>query len=159
MLSNTESLLLKKTPSVELLKVALNQLEASISWLERSYTQCVSIGIKEHYTPDEYDRFENLTSRYARVSDLIVNKVLRSIDAVELMEPGSNIDTANRAVARGLVDSVETLRGFKDLRNDIAHEYKTEDLAELFADVLEASRDLLILARTILNYGNSLLSG
>ena len=145
------------TPSVELLQDALSQLESSISWLERSYTQCVAIGIKENYKAEEYDRYENLTSRYARVADLIIHKVLRSIDAVELMEPGSIIDTANRAEARGLVDSVETLRGFKDLRNDIAHEYKTDDLAELFSDVLRVTPDLLALARSILNYGNDLV--
>ena len=148
-----------KTPSVELLQDALSQLESSISWLERSYTQCVSIGIKENYNAEEYDRYENLTSRYGRVADLIIHKVLRSIDAVELMEPGSIIDTANRAAARGLVDSVETLRGFKDLRNDIAHEYKTDDLAELFSDVLQVTPDLLALARSILNYGNDLVEG
>lgn len=146
-----------KTPSVELLNEALNQLESSISWLDRSYTQCVSIGIKDNYTAEEYDRFENLTSRYARVADLIIHKVLRSIDVVELMEPGSIIDTANRAVARGLVDSVGTLRSFKDLRNDIAHEYKTDDLAELFSDVLNTTPELLALARSILNYGNELV--
>lgn len=147
----------RKTPSVELLKEALNQLQASISWLERSYDQCVSVGIKENYTAEEYDRYENLTSRYARVADLIIHKVLRSIDAVELIEAGSIIDSANRAVARGLVDSVETLRNFKDLRNDIAHEYKTDDLAELFSDVLQATPELLTLARSILDYGNALL--
>ena len=146
----------KRTASFELLKGALDQLEASTSWLERSYTQCVSVGIKEKYAAEEYDRYENLTSRYARVADLIVHKVLRSIDAVELMEPGSIIDTATRAVARGLVDSVETLRGFKDLRNDIAHEYKTDDLAELFSDVLQATPELLALARRILDYGQGL---
>lgn len=147
----------RKTPSVELLRESLNQLEAGIGWLERSYNQCASIGLKDHYTPDEYDRYENLSSRYARVADLIVQKVLRSIDTVELVEPGSLLDTANRAVARGLVDSVETLRAFKDLRNDIAHEYKTDDLAELFSDVLQATPELLRLARSILQYGNSLL--
>jgi len=149
--------LARKTPSVEILEGALDQLQGSISWLERSYAQCVSIGIKENYTAEEYDRYENLTSRYARVADLIVHKVLRSIDVVELMEPGSVIDTANRAVARGLVDSVEALRGFKDLRNDIAHEYKTDELAELFSDVLQATPKLLALARSILDYGNELI--
>ena len=149
----------RRTPSVELLENALSQLEGSLSWLERSYAQCVSIGIKESYTAEEYDRYENLTSRYARVADLVLHKVLRSIDAVELMEPGSIIDTANRAVARGLVDSVETLRGFKDLRNDIAHEYKTDDLAELFSDVLHATPELSALARSVLNYGQALVQG
>ncbi|MCA1754394.1 MAG: hypothetical protein LC641_06800 [Spirochaeta sp.] len=150
---------MRKHASVDLLVQALNQLEASMGWLQRSYAQCMPIGIKAAYEAEEYDRYENLTSRYARVADLIVHKVLRSIDAVELQEPGTVIDTANRAVARGLVDSVETLRAYKDLRNDIAHEYQTDDLSELFADVLQTTPELLSLARAILNYGHSLIAG
>ncbi len=149
---------MRKAASVELLRNGLDQLEAGIGWLERSYAQCESIGIKARYTADEYDRYENLTSRYARVADLIVQKVLRSIDSVELIEPGTLIDTANRAVSRGFVDSVETLRGHKDLRNDIAHEYQTEDLAELFSDVLRMTPELLSLARVILSYGRKLIA-
>jgi uncharacterized protein YutE (UPF0331/DUF86 family) len=150
---------MRKHASVDLLVQALDQLEASMGWLQRSYAQCMPIGIKAAYEAEEYDRYENLTSRYARVADLIVHKVLRSIDAVELQEPGTVIDTANRAVARGLVDSVETLRAYKDLRNDIAHEYQTDDLAELFAEVMQTTPELLSLARAILNYGHSSIAG
>ncbi|TVR94505.1 MAG: hypothetical protein EA428_00310 [Spirochaetaceae bacterium] len=150
---------MRKHASVDLLIQALDQLEAGMGWLQRSYAQCLPIGTKAEYTAEEYDHYENLTSRYARVADLIVHKVLRSIDAVELQEPGTLIDTANRAVARGLVDSVETLRAYKDLRNDIAHEYQTEDLSELFADVMRTTPELLSLAKVILNYGHSLLAG
>ncbi len=148
---------MKKPVSVELLSQALDQLQASSSWLERSYAQCSPIGIKETYSAEEYDRYENLTSRYARVADLIVHRVLRSIDAVELLEPGTLIDAANRAVSRGLVDSVDTLRAYKDLRNDIAHEYQTDDLAVLFSDVLSTTPELLSLVREILDYGRGLI--
>ncbi|MEX2444324.1 MAG: hypothetical protein WD492_12000 [Alkalispirochaeta sp.] len=91
------------------------------------------------------------------MAGLIVHKVLRSIDSVELIEPGSLMDTANRAVSRGFVDSVEILRGYKDLRNDIAHEYQTDDLAELFSDVLRMTPEILALARVILGYGRELI--
>ena len=150
---------MRKRTSVELLSHALEQLEASMAWLERSHSQCSSIGIKEEYSAEEYDRYENLTSRYARVADLVVHKVLRSLDAAELHEPGTLIDTANRAVARGLVDSLDTLRGHKDLRNDIAHEYQTEALAELFSDVLQATPELLSVSRAVLDYGKALIAG
>lgn len=150
---------MRKQTSVDLLSHALKQLEAGMAWLERSYAQCSSIGVKEEYSAEEYDRYENLTSRYARVADLIVHKVLRSVDAAELLEPGTLIDTANRAVARGLVDSVETLRGYKDLRNDIAHEYQTNNLSELFSDVLQTTPELLSVSRAILDYGIALIAG
>jgi uncharacterized protein YutE (UPF0331/DUF86 family) len=146
-----------KSPSLEHLAQVLEQLQAGLGWLRRSYEQVTAVGIKDSYTPDEYDKFENLTSRYARVVDLLVNKVLRSLDAVELQEPGTLIDSANRAVSRGLIDSVDSLRRLKDLRNEIAHEYLTEDLADLFEEVLETTPQLLSLAERVQQYGRELL--
>ena len=118
--------------TLELLQANLAELQKSLDWLRRSYEKCSAIGNKPDYSPDEFDDFENLTSRYARATDLITNKVLRSLDAAELMEAGSIIDAANRAEKRGIVDSVSTLRSLKDLRNEIAHEYQTGELRDLF---------------------------
>ena len=128
--------------SIEVLVQNLGNLDSSIHWLRRSFERCLAIGIKPAYAEDEFDAFENLTSRYARTTDLLVNKVFRSIDAVELVESGSAIDSANRAEKRGLIDSVSRLRGLKELRNEIAHEYDTDDLADLFGAVLAAAPEL-----------------
>ena len=48
---------------------------------------------------------ENLTSRFSRTIDLIVNKVFRSIDYVELEDSGTLIDVVNRAEKRELIHS------------------------------------------------------
>lgn len=79
--------------SLEVLAANLKNLFSSIRWLQRSWDQCSSIGIKFDYTDREFDEFENLTSRYARTTDLIICKILLSIDTVELQEPGSLIDS------------------------------------------------------------------
>jgi hypothetical protein len=71
--------------SLEVLQMNLDGFSASLVWLRRSYERCVGIGIKTDYTEIEFDYFENLTSRYARTTDLLVNKVLRSIDTVEFV--------------------------------------------------------------------------
>ena len=138
--------------SLEVLTDNLENLERSLRWLRRSFDVCRGIGTKSIYADEEFDDFENLTSRYARTTDLITNKVLRSIDAVEFLETGSAIDAANRAEKRGIVDSVDSLRGLKDLRNDIAHEYETEDLQSLFESVLEATPKVFETADRIVLY-------
>ncbi len=138
--------------AVAVLKKALLNLDASIRWLRRSFERCSRIGVKEEYAESEFDDFENLTSRYARTVDLIVNRTLRSIDTVELIDSGSVIDTANRAEKRGLIDSVAMLRDLKDLRNEIAHEYETEDLSGLFGAVLNAVPELFLTAGRISAY-------
>jgi hypothetical protein len=73
--------------SMETLRSNLKSLEASGGWLHRSFDICSKIGTKTEYTPEEYDAFENLTSRYARTVDFLISKVMRSIDAVELLNP------------------------------------------------------------------------
>jgi uncharacterized protein YutE (UPF0331/DUF86 family) len=137
---------------LETLMANLKNLAASLSWLRRSFDRCVKIGIKTEYQEDEFDQFENLTSRYARTTDLLINKVLRSIDAVELLDSGSVIDAANRAEKRGIIDSVSELRDLKDLRNEVAHEYETEDLSKLFVLVLDAVPRLFALADRTVSY-------
>ncbi|MDR1444930.1 MAG: hypothetical protein LBI94_08635, partial [Treponema sp.] len=102
--------------ALDVLENNLGSLSASIDWLRRSYDICKRIGEKDAYTADEFDHFENLTSRYARTTDLLIGKVFRSIDRVELMNSGSIIDAANGAEKRGIVDSVSDLRDLKDLR-------------------------------------------
>jgi hypothetical protein len=73
------------TSSLEVLQVNLNGFSASLRWLRRSYECCTKIGIKTDYTEIEFDHFETLTSRFARTTDMLVNKMLRSIDTVELL--------------------------------------------------------------------------
>jgi uncharacterized protein YutE (UPF0331/DUF86 family) len=138
------------------LKENLTNLKASIEWVNHSFDQCKEIGIKENYTAEEFDRLENLTSRFARTTDLISNKVLRSIDLAEFIDPGSVIDSANRAVKRGFIGSLEELRQLKDLRNEIVHEYETGDLKDLFALIVAAVPRLLALAEKINVYCENL---
>jgi uncharacterized protein YutE (UPF0331/DUF86 family) len=127
---------------LEILKENLENLEKSLHWLRRSYEKCRLVGIKEAYGETEFDDFENLTSRYARTSDLILQKVLRSIDAMELEDSGTLIDSVNRAEKRGLIDSGTRIRELKDLRNEIVHEYEIEDLKALFRQTLESVPEL-----------------
>ena len=63
---------------------------------------------------------EAFSSRFARTVDLLVNKVLRSLDRVELKPEGGLLDVVNRAEKRGFVARAAELREMKDVRNIIA---------------------------------------
>ena len=127
-------------------------LDNAVHWLKRSYTICSGIGVKDSYTEEEYDDLETLTSRFARVSDIVIQKAFRSIDAVEFENKGTLIDVVNRACKRSLFESIEKLREIRELRNTIAHEYVQEGLAETFADVLKFTPDLFDITVQIKNY-------
>jgi len=101
---------------------------------------------------DEFDAFENLASRYARMLDVILNKVFRSIDAIELEDGGTLLDVVNRAEKRGIISSAERVRDLKDLRNDSVHEYETDDLRSLFRNTLDATPELFSISEQIERY-------
>jgi uncharacterized protein YutE (UPF0331/DUF86 family) len=117
----------------------LKALNASLNKLKYSRAKCLEIGIKDGYSEEEFTYFEALTARYARTTDMLISKVLRSIDTVEFIDDGTIIDVVNRAEKRGLINSVSELRQLKDLRNNIAHEYQTDNIAVFFEEVLALS--------------------
>jgi uncharacterized protein YutE (UPF0331/DUF86 family) len=79
----------------------------------------------------------------------VLQEVFRSIDRVELEEGVTLLDVLNRAEKRGLVHSTDEFRQMRELRNEIAHGYRLEDLKELFSAVLEHSEKLMaIIAKT-----------
>jgi uncharacterized protein YutE (UPF0331/DUF86 family) len=128
---------------VEVLKEKLGLLKQSCDWLRHSYEQCILIGAKNEYSRDEFDKFENLTSRYARTTDMLINQTLRSLDTVELVDSGTIIDIMNRAEKRGIVESSQALHELKGLRNEIAHEYQITQIEQFFESVLKATPILL----------------
>jgi uncharacterized protein YutE (UPF0331/DUF86 family) len=131
----------------------LDLLEKSLQWLKRSYDICSAFGDKgAAFSPEEYDAIETLTSRYARTSDILIQKIFRSIDKVELEDRGTMIDVVNRADKRGLFESVNEIRVIRDLRNQIAHEYSQEELEKLFADVMRLTPRLQSIADNIFAY-------
>jgi len=137
---------------LEVLQENISKLNLSAEWIRRSYEQTKTIEQKDTYSIDEFDKLENLASRYVRTTDMLVNKVLRSIDAVELEDFGTIIDIMNRAEKRGIVESAELLHTIKDLRNNIVHEYQITEITKFFADVKKYSPILLEIIKKVNEY-------
>ncbi len=136
----------------QLLVDSFDKLEEATKWLLRSYTRCRDILLDGEMTPEDFDAFETLTSRFARVSDMILQKVFRNIDTLELEDGGTLLDALNRAEKRGLIESTDQFREIRALRNEIAHEYALDDLTQLFADVITYTPALLEMTEQIKQY-------
>ena len=128
---------------IKVLRENIDKLNLSAEWIKRSYEQTRGIEHRGNYSAEEFDKLEILASRYARTTDMLVNKVLRSIDTVEYEDIGTIIDIMNRAEKRGLVSSAGLLRDIKDLRNSIVHEYQIAEIAGFFSGVLHYTPVLL----------------
>lgn len=120
----------------------LNRLDRSVEMLKYSLQQCRKIGIKEDYSLEELDRFESLTSRFARTSDIYTQKVMKGIILVLREEANTFIDRAN-LFEKLEIANAEELKLIRDLRNEISHEYKVDDITEIFEAVMEYCDDLM----------------
>ncbi|MDR2151191.1 MAG: hypothetical protein LBO72_00020 [Helicobacteraceae bacterium] len=143
--------------TIELLRENTSALNENAKALKSSYDKCVIIGAKKDYSDEELIHFEALMSRYARSVDLLIHKALRSLDVVEFAASGTVIDAANRAEKRGIVDSVDQLRNLKDLRNEIAHEYISANIFDLFKQVIAFVPPLLNIIDRVTLYASKYL--
>jgi len=132
-------------------------LEKQLFWLDLSYDQCVNIGVKDHYTVDEFGYFETLCSRYSRGIDFLIRKIFRTLDEYEFENQGTLVDVVNHAHKRNLFQDIDQLRLMKDLRNTISHEYIEDHLVDLFSDVLKYTQYLRVIMHSTQDYIRKLI--
>lgn len=140
---------------IEYLEELLGRLQKAVDTLNYSYIICKGIGIKEMYNAEEQDRFESLTAKFARLSDLIIKQSIKLIDILDLDEPPETVrDSINRAEKKGLIESGIRFIEIRKLRNRIAHEYaeSEEDISEIYKEVLQSTPLLYDSVNRIVNY-------
>jgi uncharacterized protein YutE (UPF0331/DUF86 family) len=124
----------------KLLAVQLDEyfaaLEKSLIALEYSYDKCNAIGEKGEYDLEQQESFEALTSRFARTSDILTQKVFKSIFILLQEDMKTIIDMANFLEKLEIVNKADDLLNIREIRNQIAHEYVEPDIKSLFMDVL-----------------------
>ena len=87
-------------------------------------------------TDDERETLEALTARYGRALDFLTQKLLRTIDRIELTDDGSVLDRINRFKKRKVLRDDVNYALLKDLRNQIVHEYIIDETDRVVIEVL-----------------------
>ncbi len=128
---------------LEILKKEILSLDKSVLLVQHSYEKCCKIGIKIMYSLSELDAFQVLTARFSRLSDLLIQKVFRLIDTLELCNEGTLVDRINRAEKREIVASARELTELRLLRNLIVDEYEPDEYTKIFKNVLKFTPVLL----------------
>lgn len=150
--------------------MAGNEDALSYAFLEEQLTLARKAGEAVRYSSGRVERLgplaerpsdealvelDALTARFARLADILLQKVFRAIDAVELVDEGSLIDRMNRAEKRGIIDSAAQWREIRQLRNQIAHDYVITDQRELFEATIRYAPELLRTLEKIEGYSKS----
>lgn len=136
----------------KLLTDELALLEKSLVMLNYSLENCQKIGIKDEYSMPELSEFEALAGRYSRSSDILTQKIIKTLFILLQEEAKFFIDRCNLSEKMGFVDSSDDLYAIRKLRNDIAHEYCIVDITEIFKPLIENSSLLLVIVGRVKDY-------
>lgn len=127
-------------------------LKKNLNWLEKSYNKAKNINLNVELSEDDLEVLETLSNRFGRTIDILINKVLRGLDLLELEEINRKLDIVIRAEKRGFVDDYKTLIKMKDLLNELVHEYIQENLAEKFREIFEYTPKLFDIIERVRTY-------
>ena len=142
----------------QLLEKQLQQMHKVASGLEWSLQRCLPLTIDALDAEGE-EKFETLTARFARMSDILIQKIFRLVDELDLESAGTVRDRINRAEKKGLIDSARDYVIIRELRNAIAHEYEEEALVNIHREVLRLTPLLLSTPEKVGDYLNQRFCG
>lgn len=148
---------------IEKVKKLLTQnvllIQKSLISFEKSLLKCRQIELDKELSFEEQEALDSLTSKFARISDIFTQKIIRAVSIIYREEPKTFIDLANFAEKIGLISNAEILLNIRDLRNEIAHEYVDDEILLLYQKSIELAEDLTKQINITTKYikGNNLL--
>ena len=145
--------------TARLLRASLDELRQARVHLAFSAQSVRPLG-GEHSDRSEADleKIEAYTGRFARVVDLLTNKVLRALFAHELERAETMLDRLNLAEKRGFVSRAGELRTLKEHRNRIAHDYAGTQMETIFAFCRATQVQLDAICDRVVAYAGQILS-
>jgi hypothetical protein len=126
-----------------LLDLNCNLLKQALPSFERSLVKCRDLDFSLPISFETEESLDALSSKFSRVSDIFTQKVLKTLIFVLREDAPTFLDRMNLCEKLGIIPSAEELIAIRDLRNIIAHEYLSENLVEIYMEIIELSDGLL----------------
>ena len=115
----------------EILANHLNDGDKAAKHLVYSLDKSISLVNKSHYSESELETLEALTARFERLTDVIIYKLLRSIDYLDYDKSPTIRHVLVKAEKKGIVENQDLFLEIRELRNIIAHDYVGEKINEI----------------------------
>ena len=138
-----------------LLQQELPDVDLAAQHLGYSLERCAGFDAWHEPTLEQLERLESMSARFARLSDILIQRIFRLVDDIELVGSSTVLDRIYRAEKRGWAQAEQLIK-IRELRNLIAHEYATDAMPEIYAAVMALSPLLLQTTLEIKNYTNNL---
>ena len=95
---------------------------------------------------------EALTGRFARLSDLLIQKLLKTIERLDRDTPGTVRDRILQAEKKGIIKSAAKVLEIRDVCNTIAHDYDGISFNEIVLFVMQNTPLLLQILQSVSLY-------
>ncbi len=106
----------------------------------------------DQLTDAQLERLEALAARFARLSDILIQKLFRAVDAIELVDEGTILDRLSRMEKRAVIQSAAEWRQIRELRNQRAHDYVVENLPQFYTEIITKTPTLIALLPQLERY-------
>ena len=123
--------------------------------LIKSLNKAITIDLNRNInqlSENEIEILETLANRFNRTVNILIDKVLRNLDILELEDIFSTLDIIMRTEKRGIVDNFKTLVQIKNLRNQFIQEDIEEELIPIFKEIIEKTPKLLQIIENVNSY-------
>ena len=114
---------------LELLQEQVSLLRQGKNALQYSYDASQKILKSESngiFTLQQQDVLEAFASRPARTTDMLVQKIIKTIHLYETEPPATIRDMLLQAKKKGIIKQAEVMFEIRQFRNEIAHDYLPE---------------------------------
>ena len=126
-----------------LLNLNWNLLKQALPSFERSLVKCRDIDFSPPISFETEESLDSLSSKFSRVSDIYTQKVIKTLLFLLREDAPTFLDRMNLCEKLGIISSAEELIAIRDLRNIIAHEYLSENLLEIYREIIQLSDNLM----------------
>ena len=143
-----------------LLKENVKQLDLSAEALQYSIEKARLLAGKlvneNDFSFEEADIIEAYSSRIARCSDILIHKVLKTIQQYDSEIPGSIRDLLLQSEKKGLISGSSLFLELRAFRNEQAHDYLEKSLHQVLENCNRFALPLLSEVKTVIAYCNQL---
>ena len=139
-----------------LLDLNWNLLKQALPSFERSLVKCRDLDFSLPISFETEESLDSLSSKFSRLSDIYTQKVLKTIIFLLREDARNFLDRMNLSEKLSIIPSAKEMIAIRDLRNIIAHEYLSENLLEIYREIIRLSDNLL---KAILQTENYLRGG
>jgi hypothetical protein len=126
-----------------LLDLNLSLLKQALPSFERSMVKCRDLDFTPPISFETEESLDALSSKFSRVSDIYTQKVIKTLIFLLREDAPTFLDRMNLCEKLAIIPSAEEMIAIRDLRNIIAHEYLSENLLEIYREIIQLADNLI----------------